>query len=74
MLRRILIGDNERALLIRKRRFDNILGPGEHWMFTLGQGIEIEKYNAEDPVFASRWIHSDFGSGSIQRMPLGIGG
>jgi regulator of protease activity HflC (stomatin/prohibitin superfamily) len=56
MLRRILIGDNERALLIRKRRFDNILGPGEHWMFTLGQGIEIEKYNAEDPIFASRWI------------------
>ena len=33
MLRRILIGDNERVLVIRKCRFAEILEPGERWMF-----------------------------------------
>src|SRR5581483_10553734 len=42
MLRRILIGDNERVLVIRKRPFAEILEPGEQCMFTLarpGNGI-----------------------------------
>jgi hypothetical protein len=29
MLQHVLIGDNERILVIRKRRFVEILGPGE---------------------------------------------
>src|SRR6266851_3123302 len=53
MLRRVLVGDNERVLLIRKKRFNDILAPGEYWIFTLGRGIELERYNIKDLVFAS---------------------
>src|SRR5882672_11901418 len=52
MLRRVLVGDNERVLLIRKKRFNDILAPGEYWIFTLGRGVEFERYNIKDLVFA----------------------
>src|SRR5215472_7184583 len=55
MLRRILIGDNERVLVIRKRRFAEILEPGERWMFTLGQGIELLRYNVSGLVYSGEW-------------------
>ena len=55
MLRRILIGDNERVLVIRKRRFAEILEPGERWMFTLGRGVQLERYNVRDLVYAGEW-------------------
>ena len=55
MLRRILIGDNERVLVIRKRRFAEILEPGERWIFTLAQEIELERYNVRDLVYAGEW-------------------
>ena len=55
MLRRILIGDNERVLVIRKRRFAAILEPGERWIFTLAQEIELERYNVRDLVYAGEW-------------------
>ncbi len=51
MLRRILIGDNERVLVIRKRRFAEILEPGERWI-TLAQEIELGRYNVRDLVYA----------------------
>src|SRR5215831_2093163 len=56
MLRRILIGDNERVLVIRKRRFAEILGPGERWMVTLGRGIELQRHNIRDLVYAGDWV------------------
>jgi regulator of protease activity HflC (stomatin/prohibitin superfamily) len=55
MFRRILVGDNERALVIRKKRLSDILGPGEYWMFTLGQSVEVEFFNVRSPLFASDW-------------------
>lgn len=55
MLRRILIGDNERVLVIRKRRFAEILEAGERWIFTLAQEIELERYNVRDLVYAGEW-------------------
>jgi regulator of protease activity HflC (stomatin/prohibitin superfamily) len=55
MLRRILVGDNERVLLIRKKRFVNILGPGEYWMLTLG--VELECHETKGLVFASEWAN-----------------
>jgi len=55
MMRRILVGDNERVLLIRKRRFADIFGPGEHWVFTLGQGVELERHNVKNLVYTSEW-------------------
>ena len=39
MLQHVLIGDNERILVIRKRRFVEILGPGERWLF--GRGVQL---------------------------------
>ena len=55
MMRRILVGDNERVLLIRKRRFADILGPGEYWIFTLGRNLEFERHNIKGLVFTSEW-------------------
>jgi regulator of protease activity HflC (stomatin/prohibitin superfamily) len=68
MFRRILVGDNERALVIRKKRLADILGPGEYWMFTLGRGIEVDFFNVKTPLFASDWAdtivnqHADLAS------------
>src|SRR5258707_6594621 len=55
MLRRILVGDNERVLLIRNKRFENILGPGEYRLLRLFRGIELERYNTKALVFTSDW-------------------
>jgi len=53
MLRRMVIGDNERVLVIRKGRFARILGPGEYWLF--GFGIAVVRLNVGDVVFESEW-------------------
>jgi regulator of protease activity HflC (stomatin/prohibitin superfamily) len=55
MFRRILVGDNELVILIRKRRFAGILAPGEYFLFTLGRGIEIERHNTKSLVLCSEW-------------------
>src|ERR1051326_889243 len=55
MFRRILVGDNERVVLIRKKRFADILVPGEYWIFTLGRHIEFERHNVKSLVFTSEW-------------------
>jgi len=55
MYRRILVGDNERVLLIRKKRLADILAPGEYWIFTLGRGIELQRHNIQALVFTSEW-------------------
>ena len=55
MFRRILVGDNERVLVIRKRRFAGILAPGEYLMFTLGRGIEFERHNVKQSMLSSEW-------------------
>ena len=57
MLRRILVGDNERVLLIRNKRFSKLLGPGEYWLFTLGTELEVERFNIKDLVFQSPWAN-----------------
>jgi len=58
MFKRILVGDAERVVLIRNKRFSEILGPGEYWIFTVGQSIDVERFNTRDLVFVSPW--SDF--------------
>ena len=54
MFRRILIGDTERVLLIRKRRFVDILEPGVHW-FMLVRGFRFDRHDTRDLVFTSDW-------------------
>jgi len=53
MLRRIVVGENERVLMTRQRRFAEILEPGEHWIF--GLGVAFVPYNVRDLVFAGEW-------------------
>ncbi len=53
MIRRIVVGDNERVLLIRERRFESILEPGVHWVF--GRGVEAETHNTLHPELTSEW-------------------
>jgi regulator of protease activity HflC (stomatin/prohibitin superfamily) len=53
MLRRVLVGDNERVFLIRKGRFEDILGPGEYWI--VGFGVEIERHDVKDRILVSEW-------------------
>jgi regulator of protease activity HflC (stomatin/prohibitin superfamily) len=55
MFRRILVGDNERVFVIRKRRFAGILAPDEYWMFTLGRGIEFERFDIKQLILCSDW-------------------
>jgi regulator of protease activity HflC (stomatin/prohibitin superfamily) len=53
MLRRVLVGDNERVFIIRKGRFEDILAPGEYWV--TGMGVELERHNISQLVLASAW-------------------
>ena len=53
ILRRVLVGDQNRVLLIRKGRFAGILEPGEHWIF--GAGVETVTFNISEWVFDNAW-------------------
>jgi regulator of protease activity HflC (stomatin/prohibitin superfamily) len=53
MLRRVIVGDNERVFVTRKGRFENILGPGEYWIH--GFGVEIERHNITQVTVSSPW-------------------
>ena len=55
MFRRILVGDNELVIVIRKRRFAGILAPGEYFRFTLGRGVETERHNTKSLILCSEW-------------------
>jgi regulator of protease activity HflC (stomatin/prohibitin superfamily) len=55
VIKRILVGDQERVLLIRKGRFDRVLGPGEYWVWTLGRAIEVITFKVTDLTFENVW-------------------
>lgn len=54
-VRRILVGDRERVLVIRKGRFLRILAPGEYTFWTLGQSMAFEVCDVKSVVFESTW-------------------
>jgi hypothetical protein len=54
--KRVLVGDRERALLIKNGRFSAILEPGEYRVFVAPWvSLEIERHSVRDLVFRSRW-------------------
>jgi len=54
--KRILVGDQERALITKNGRFAGILAPGEYRLFVMpGVSLNVEKYNVRDLVFQSTW-------------------
>jgi regulator of protease activity HflC (stomatin/prohibitin superfamily) len=55
MFTRIVVGDNERVLIARNKRFAQILGPGEYWLFAPLRNVTQERFNVRDLVFASEW-------------------
>lgn len=55
MFTRILVGDNERVVLARNKRFSQILGPGSYWIFAFNETIETERHNVRELVFAGEW-------------------
>jgi regulator of protease activity HflC (stomatin/prohibitin superfamily) len=55
-LRRVLVGDQERALVTRQGRFERILEPGTYWIY--GLGLAVEKFNITlASEFASGWAN-----------------
>ncbi len=56
MYKRILVGDNERVLVIRNKRFSKILEPGEYRIFTPFGKVEAEYFNTRDLAFAGPWV------------------
>jgi regulator of protease activity HflC (stomatin/prohibitin superfamily) len=57
MVRRVLVGDNERILLIQNKRLTDILAPGEHWIATLGRDLELVRFNVGELIFVSPWAN-----------------
>lgn len=54
--KRIVVGDQERVLVAKNRRFDRILTPGTYRVFTApGVSLCVEKFNVRDLVFQSTW-------------------
>ncbi|MCC6538846.1 MAG: slipin family protein [Bryobacterales bacterium] len=52
--RRVLVGDQERALIARRGRFDTMLGPGAYWL--AGPGIAVEMFSlAASPECITPW-------------------
>ena len=54
--KRIIVGDQERALITENGRFGGILAPGEYRLVAKpGVSLDVEKHNVRDLVFQSTW-------------------
>jgi hypothetical protein len=54
--KRIIVADQERALITKDGSFGGILAPGEYRLATLpGVSLDVEKHNVRDFVFQSVW-------------------
>jgi hypothetical protein len=52
----IIVGDQERALIIKNGRFGGILAPGEYRFAALpGVSLNVETHDVRDLVFQSAW-------------------
>lgn len=54
--KRIVVREQERALLFRDGRFHEILPPGEHHLLAASdESLSIERHTIREPVFRSQW-------------------
>lgn len=51
-LKRVVIGDGERGLVYRNRRFERVLGPGVYRLYDLFDRIDIAVHNIAKPEYA----------------------
>lgn len=50
-MKRVTVNKNERALLLRGGDFERVLGPGRHWLLSLGDRLQVETFALEQPAF-----------------------
>jgi regulator of protease activity HflC (stomatin/prohibitin superfamily) len=55
LIRRILVGDCDRVLVIRAGRFERILEPGQYWFWTFGRNLEFELHDVKTIALESAW-------------------
>lgn len=79
--RRVVIGDGERGLVYRNRRFERVLAPGVHRMFDPLQRIEVRSFDISTPLYAGHdadaliarlgadldavFVHADIGADEV---------
>jgi regulator of protease activity HflC (stomatin/prohibitin superfamily) len=51
-LRRVVVGDGERALVFRNRRFERVLVPGVYWLFARLGKLEVRVYDTTGVEYA----------------------
>jgi len=54
MIRKVVIGDAERGLVYRNRRFDRILAPGVHWLLAFTGSLEAVVHNLVVAEYAGK--------------------
>jgi regulator of protease activity HflC (stomatin/prohibitin superfamily) len=57
LFRRVLVGDQERVLLVRNGRFERILGPGAHVVFAPASRVELERHNLNEIALTGVWAN-----------------
>lgn len=55
MLKRIVVGDRERALVIRSGRFLRILESGTHFVAALPYTVDVERHTLDNRRLSSAW-------------------
>lgn len=54
--KRISVPDNTRAVITRKGRVVELIGPGDYWYATVPPGdVKAEMHSLASPIFASEW-------------------
>jgi regulator of protease activity HflC (stomatin/prohibitin superfamily) len=56
MIRKVVIGDAERGLVYRNRRFERVLGPGVHRLRAWFDEIEVRLFDITQPEYAGKDI------------------
>jgi hypothetical protein len=54
MLRKVVVGDAERGLVYRNKRFQRVLVPGVHWLFAWTGDFEVTMHNIAIAEYAGK--------------------
>lgn len=54
MIRKVVIGDAERGLVYRNRRFQRVLGPGVHRLWAWFDQLEVRVFDIAQPEYAGK--------------------
>src|SRR4249919_543175 len=54
ILRKVVVGDAERGLVYRNKRFQQVLAPGVHWLFAWTGSLEVVMHNIAVAEYAGK--------------------